>query len=369
VAAILYSHLPAAEMGLLFAAGYVLVLAERAGWLGFFLRVGSATLAGILIAGPMLGTALTLLDYIGDDTNLFGALHQPTNWLFFGPKWDDGGIQLVAGVIAALALTLVACLLPAALVERNRARRRVVWYLGLSVLVVLLLNTVVAEPFWALQTPLSRIQFPYRLLSLTVVALAGLAAIAFDRARPNSAIGWALLAVAPALLLADAGLLTLHRLHNRGDLPPDTATILAKTRDTNEYVLGSLEQVSARFGAAAAIVLSGQAAAVPAYRHSRAIAFDVSAHTPARVAPRQYAFTGWQCRIDDGGWIEAGLLPRPLNVPTCDVPAGRHRLAMRMPPRTGERIGGWAALVGLALALGEIVRGRRTKRDGAVGLS
>lgn len=359
-AAILYSHLPAAEMGLLFAAGYVLALAERRDWRGFFWRIGSATVVGILIAGPLLGTALTLLGNIGDDTNLFGALHQPNNWLFFGPAWDDRGIQLVAGVIALLSLVLVAVLLPAALADG--ARRRIVWYLGLSVIVILLLNTIVAGPFWALHTPLSRIQFPFRLLSLAVVALAGLAAIGFEAAAVRGGprgrlLRSALLAVAPAMLLADSGLLTVHRLHNRGDLPPDTAAILAETRDTEEYVLGSLEQLGARYRKGSAIVLAGAATVRPVAWHSRAIAFEVAADKPALIAPRQFAFTGWRCRIDGGAWVPAGLVPPPLNVPGCEVPTGVHRLEMDMPARAGERIGGWAALAGLAIALGAMLYG------------
>lgn len=358
VGLILYSHLPAAEMGILFSTCYVLALTDRSDWFRFLLRAGTATVAGFMVGALCISTALGLLRFIPDPANMWGERQQPMNWLLFAAKpWVDSGVHTVVVALCLLALPMVAFLGALTWRVQPPASRRIALFLSGSVIVVLILNTEPSRFFWALQTPLSRIQFPFRLLSLHVLAFSGLAGLALDhfersadaRARLARALLWLF---AGGLLLADVALFGLHARYGR-DHPPVNAAIVAETRDTGEYVIGSLEQVDARFGSAP--IWSDQPVTASLLRkETRFLAIEVEAVRPARLALRQFAFSGWRCRIDGGAWQPSVTLPQPLNVPVCSVPAGRHRLEADLPATAVERFGLIATLLGLALALANI---------------
>ncbi|CAN5615116.1 hypothetical protein BH10PSE14_BH10PSE14_31510 [soil metagenome] len=367
-----YSHLPAALMGILFATGYVLVLAGRRNG-RFVLRAAAATVVGIMIGALCIATALGLLHLITDTTAMWGPRNQPMNWLLFSSvRWDDTMHAMTLAMIV-MALVVGTLLAVPALGTQDPQARRVVLFLVLAILVVIFLNTAPSRPFWALQTPLSRIQFPFRLLSIHVVALSGLAAIAHHRfasaAGRRAALRARLLWLGvPGLLLLDASLLAIQNYRNRDERPPTNQQMIASNVDSSEYVPGQMAAVSARFGAASSYALSGSATSRPLVWNAREIALAVDAATPSRLALRQFAFTGWQCRVDGGPWQGAATIPYPLNVAACAVPAGRHLLEARMPATWIERAGGLLTLGGLILALTSLAgawRSSRTSRKDA----
>lgn len=358
---ILYSHLPAAEIGILFATCYLLVLADRADWLKFLLRAGTATITGFMIGALCVATALGLLRFVPDPANMWGERHQPVHWLLFSHQaWVDAGVYKIVVLLCLLSLPMAAILTALAWRVQPPASRRIALFLAASVLAVLVLNTAPSRAFWALQTPLSRIQFPFRLLSLHAPAFAGLAGLALDRfdraegARPRW-IKTGLWLGAAGLLALDVALFGLHALYGR-ERPPTNAAIVAETRDTGEYVIGSLEELGKRFGSASIWSPQAPVTATRARWETRSLALDVNAAAPARVALRQFAFTGWRCRIDGGPWQAPAALPQPLNVPLCDVPQGRHRLEAELGATAVEKLGAIATLIGLLLALADMAR-------------
>jgi hypothetical protein len=351
-AAILYSHLPAALMGLLLSSAYLVVLAFGQGaqvtqinWRLVWQGIG-ATVIGIALAAPCVVPALSLLGYLTDTDAMFGARNQPVNWLLFSQApWVDPAMHLVTLALTTAALAASGILGTIAWHCSGVSRKLLLFLLG-TVIVVALLNHAISRPFWALQTPLSRIQFPFRLLSLQVVALSGLGALALDAARPR----WPKLArlvtlAVPGLMLIDAGLIGLHAYRDRQETNlPSVRDIIASTMDTSEYVLGHARKAAAT---AQDGIIAGSGVTERVQIAHRFTNYRVNAATSVVVALHQFAFTGWECRIDDGPWRIGGQMPMPLGLATCDVPPGAHTLEARLRATPWET-GAWFA-AGLAI--------------------
>ncbi|WP_236554913.1 hypothetical protein [Novosphingobium sp. 9U] len=356
VAAILYCHLPAALIGLLFSTGWLLVEFGR-GDRAVLWRGALASVAGILVAAPCIVPALGLLDYLTDKTAMFGLRNRPTNWLLLsGAPWIDPAMHLMALVLTVGGIAMAAAFAWLGWWARGRGMRPYIVYLAGSVALIALLNTEASRWFWSLPTPLSRIQFPFRLFGVQVVALAGLSGLALAQAYARSPrLARLLWGLVPVLLVFDAGLIAVQALRQRDKHLPGIAEILAESRDSSEYVLGAtIGQPNPIRGA----VLSG-AGDVRSYQLGhRAVSMVVEARSPAVVALHQFNFTGWSCRVDGAAWSEPSRALASSAMATCKVPAGRHRVDARLEVTELER-GAWlAAIVGLALVAASLLVGR-----------
>lgn len=375
IAALAYAHMPGMVIGYLFVAGHAIALMwaepvlRKRGELA--LALGSSALAGLVMAAPMLVPALSLLDRLVDTTAMMGERNQPHNWLLFSAKpWIDPVSHIMALGLLGVSLGLAAWWGRPAVSGVLARQRAVGWAMLATVGVVALLNTSLSLPFWELQTPVSRIQFPFRLLGASSLALSALAALAYDRLlavgrRKQGALLWLLLA---GMLLGDTAIFAYQRLRPRAadTVPPTVAQIMASNQDTSEYVLGDLEEAVGRFGARQALVVGGgdDARLDSIVISGRQALLRYQADQDGMLALRQFAFTGWQCRIDAGGWTQAGRYrlgpsPQSAQVPLCVIPAGRHQLAMRLPAPLPERIGLWLGFAGLAAVLASLLGRRR----------
>ncbi|EIZ79026.1 hypothetical protein WSK_2571 [Novosphingobium sp. Rr 2-17] len=345
VASILYCHLPAALMGLAMSSLYVLALSQ-----GRNLRLmGSATvgtLMGLGLAAPCIVPALSLLHYLPDTTAMFGARNQPTNWLLFArTDWLDPALWLMVIALCSAALTAGIAMVAIAWRKADAPSRTNIAFMGIVVVVVAVLNTQVSAGFWALQTPLSRIQFPFRLLSLQAIALTGLVALAIGQSD-NRLIVRTLWLAAPMLLLFDAGLIGYQHWRDTAGGHRMDAVDLANTADTSEYVLGDTGLAGSRFGSRAFVT---------GYRY---LSQATNAETTLNLPLHQFAFTGWECKIDAGAWGDASRLPAPTRLATCIVPPGRHRVEARLPASNPERWGNWIGLFTAIILFSDALRRR-----------
>jgi len=368
IAALAYAHMPGMVIGYLFAAthGLALVLFETTPRrrLTVLAALGTSALAGLALAGAMLVPALGLLDHLVDLGAMVGERNQPRNWLLFShiPWIDHSAWQMTTGTWA-LTLIMTAVLAPAALSSPARRLRCVAWAMVAIVGAVAVLNCRISLPIWQLQTPLSRIQFPFRLFGASSLAVSAIAGIYYD-SRPASgrvlrtAIPWLFLA---GMLAIDVGAVSYQRLRSRTEHPPVLAEIAASTDDSSEYVLGNLSDATAVFGNSLLLVPDGKQnpdLTVNDLKISnRSITLTYSVKSDTALALHQFSFTGWECRIDAGAWTPAQILQLgrssfAAKVPVCRAPAGAHRMAARLPSPLPETIGFWLSLFGAALVLG-----------------
>lgn len=363
--AIWYCNFPTAEIGVLFVTGYIVSIIGLRD-VRALTRAALATLCGFLIGAVPLVTTLGLFGYLIDTSGLWSPRLSPASWLLLSgqPSTDPAMFALIVG---SITLSIGAGAIGTIIVLRSDRRdlRPVTLFLIGSVVLIAILNTEVSRPFWFPANPLSRIQFPFRLLSAATLAVAGLGALAADvlhrradgRGRTLRRLLWAGL---PMLFLLDATLLGIRTWRDRHGHEPDAVEMVADNMDAmQEFVIGRMAVVEPMFGTAGAVAIDGQAAVQPIAAGNRVRTFSTVALAPATIAVRQFAFTGWSCQVDEGPAVPAGLLPYPRNVPTCVVPAGRHRLTVRLEATGIERIGTLLTIAGLAIALLSILWSRR----------
>jgi hypothetical protein len=381
IAVLAYAHMPGMVIGYLLAAGHglALVLAETGARrrAGLLLSLGTSALAGLAVSAAMLVPALSLLGQIVDPTAMSGERNQPHNWLLFsGTPWIDPVARLATIGVIAMTVVLTAGLARLATTAASPGARGVGWAMIATVLVVGVLNLGISRGFWDLQTPLSRIQFPFRLLGASSLAVCVLAGLAYDRGRAmgqawRERLLWLLMA---GLLMGDMAAFAYQRLRPRDTYPPTLAAILASNEDTSEYVLGDVPTLARLFAGRLAFAPNALAVRITGGdvgNRRLSLAYQAphdQAPEGTAIALHQFAFTGWQCRVDNGPWLPAGQLQSGLSsrggrVPLCAVPSGTHRLEARLPASPAEQAGLWLTLVGLAtviLMLGlDIGRSRR----------
>lgn len=353
VGAILYSHLPSALIGLVASTGYIVALSGLRNW-RLLTKGATATLTGFAIGGAMILPALGLLGSLHDTTAMWGERNQPVHWLLFGDVWIDPAMHVVTAALLVLTIVVAGVAAPIGWYRAGPAARRHIAYLSALIVIVAVLNTAISAPFWALQTPLSRIQFPFRLLGADVVALCGLCAIAIDTVVRGAPSGWTkriIGSITMAFLALNVALFAIQHFRNGDNASVSPAEALRTSADTSEYVLGDVTVARQRFGNRIAVPVRGDAVATMIRQTERTWTLRVDAAVPSRLAMRQFAFTGWRCRLDNGPWVPAGEIAYPLSVPTCDVPASTHLLTLDLPMSLPERLGWLLTVFGAMLAL------------------
>lgn len=350
IAGIFLSHAPSALMIVPVILLYAATLAWQRGRVAYLARTIILTGMSVGVAGFYLATALTQTRFI-NAAALFGGRSEPARWLLGGPTWPDTSMMPVIAVLLLCNVAAAAfCALLAWRADTVPERRWITILLAVIVLVSTLLQTYIAHALWAMSTPLSRIQFPWRLLTVQTLAVAGLGAVALRAAlatRQRVLCGL-LLAAVPAALLLDGALFGYRILRERQLTPPSTAAVLLlQTADAPEYQLGDVIGLARRFGAAQALLTRSGTIAVTAWE-PRNVTFRVTSTAPARILVRQFAYTGWKYRVDGGDWRPADRVGSIVALP---VPTGRHAVEAKLSATSAERIGGVGSLLSLAMVL------------------
>lgn len=332
LAALLLSNAPTALFGAPFICLYAMLLGDRKDWPRLCATVLFAAALAIALSAAWLWPALSQVDLVNDRI-LFNDVYQPANYLIFSPTpWPNQGVRIATTAIFLLHAALLLLVLLAGGAARGRA------LLIASAALILLAMSELARPAWIAGMPWSKIQFAWRLLGLQSLLLAGLVAIAWQAAaaRRKGLTRTALVWLLPGLLLIDAGFLAALSWHVSRRPAWPTPEVAAHRAEVREYWLDDVDALASRFGRGDAIAISGRAETGSLIRNGRSLAIDVRADGPALLALRHFAYTGWDVRIDGGGWSPAGRSGALIAVP---VPAGNHRIELRLPPLPTESRG------------------------------
>lgn len=359
-ACLLLAHVPSSIIVLPFAGIYAWVRFGPNPFCRPALLYAAGSACGVLLAGGYLGTALTHAAFINTSV-LFGGRFESWRWLLGVSPWPDTATEK-----AILLTTLVqAAMLLAGgwILLRQRNRDGVTVTMVATGIVTILLMSVLASPLWHLETPLNRIQFPWRLLVLQTLATAAVSGLAIDRlaGRRRLAAG----GVVSLLVVVNAGLLGYRDLVVR-PVPPTVESL--RSYDAPEYQLGPIAERLAVFdGDSRFRVLSGAAAVSVSAWEPRHLTVLVDATEPSVLALRQFRYTGWT--IDDTAGPLSGIVVEkggPGDLLTISVPVGTSTLDLRQPATIGERLGWIASGAGavMLLAAGFLMRTRRSVTGG-----
>lgn len=334
----------------------------------------AAAATAMLLCGAYLGTALTQVNMIRSE-KLFGGLLVSTKWLLGRNVWPDIPIMVMV-IVAAVAQVGVAIDLFRNAVTRERTglfTSRLTFPLILMIVSVIM-TTDISEPLWSLNTPLNRIQFPWRLLSIQALAIAVLCAYAIDKANvPATAVGAVAhrsVFFAIGLMLAINAALYIFCIVYGGDSGRVREALIEDTTDAPEYQLGDIKLLVAHFpGNARTLALSGSGNIDVTQWKPRRIELATSSPEEMRVAIRQFAYTGWQYSQDGGPMQDAGILSDDEPVVVISIPPGAHNTVISMPPTKQETVGWMASLGGLlCLAAGTAALARwRPAHTGDIG--
>ena len=313
---------------------------------------------------------------------------------FFDPFWGYGFSDDPVGANDGMGFQvgLIALLLALASgygLWRDRRGRGGLWQIEAFLLLIsaaiLFFVTPLAAPIWRLLPMVEVIQFPWRLLALSGFTLAALGGLAAARLLKNGLLE-ALAGKTPdgEVLAGGAVLALLVVFASVHFAAPEKLQPVEAWREDGRAVyqfeqehpdmLGYTRWVEQRFTQSAMTaqyaapdfsndtlerlgILSGEGKTLSHYSRGHSFGGEVDLTTPGVVQIRVYFFPGWQV------WVDGALVPHRLSPPDglmeIDVPAGRHRIDMRMgstPVRTaGIAISGLT----LALLIGLTVLGRR----------
>ncbi|WP_293678082.1 6-pyruvoyl-tetrahydropterin synthase-related protein [uncultured Phenylobacterium sp.] len=353
MAAAILSHLPSALF--LFPAFGVFALIQVRGWreLHSLVRPLAAVVVALALSGAYLATALGHGQYV-DQAALFTGRYDPVHSLI-GPGLALS--KVTVSILLTLGLQVLLVAAAGAIILRAKptgAVGRSVWYLLGVAVVTTLLMTWLSRPLWALGTMLNAIQFPWRLLVLQTLAfgmLMGLGLQQLGQGRsPRFAIAAGLVVV--GILCALNGLLYAKFADHPASGKEQAAKSYVTLRDAPEYRLGDMDMSAGLFPPGRQlVVLSGSGDAAVVGWRSRHVEIDVAARTSLTVALRQYAYTGWNYRVDGGAWRPAAALTGRTPIMTVIVPPGRHRVEARLETTMVERYGWTASGVGVIVLL------------------
>jgi hypothetical protein len=290
---------------------------------------------------------------------------------YSGPGLNDG----MSFQLGAVMLVLVLCGGWLALARRVPQRGTVLLCLAMTAGIIWLMSPA-AQLAWTALPIASLVQFPWRLLGLAAISVSVVAGSLL--ARPDGAAEAQAPALSPEVLilvlvvvLGSFGYTLPHYtpvepwreqpvavIRWDSFSPPDRVAIVAATdvQPTSgpmeaQYLAGEPLQV--------ATLLTGTGTVQTLRRGGASNEVLVRAGGPATVEFYTFDYPGWRVTVD--GQAVAHRHQPPYGLVTVDVPAGEHRLVLRMGTTPPRLAGGIASLLALA-AIGLGLSGRRIWR-------
>lgn len=302
---------------------------------------------------------------------------------FFNPTWgfgysdDPGGVNdgmsFQVGVMVLLLL-IVALYLMATTGVRRRA---LMLYLSVITVALALFMTPLAAPVWEAVPALGIIQFPWRLLSLVALPASALAGLTMANLLWQEGNGQretaGTLVLGALVILASAGFIgaalepvepwredgrAVFRFEQEH---PDMIAFTNFVREpftaspmTADYAADGYSDVRGRTAALTRLAIVEGAGEI--ISHSSAGSSGggtVRMETPGVVRVHLFYFPGWR------GYLDGAPVPIRLSNPhgliEMDVPAGEHRIDVRMESTPARRLGAFIAWGTLIFTLGLLI--------------
>ncbi|MCB9159550.1 MAG: hypothetical protein H6644_06795 [Caldilineaceae bacterium] len=370
------------------------------GWRSLLTRAGLALAGGV---GALLLFAGFLLPLLSEGQNLQQQVYSTGTYdfrnhfvyfgQFFNPMWGFGysddptgvndGMSFQIGVMAALLLIIAIY----QLWGPGMRRRGVMLYLLVVTVALLLFMTPWAQPIWDAVPALGIIQFPWRLLSLVALtgcALGGMAVanVLWQEADADLALG-GVLVVSVLVILASADFIGAPlqpvepwREDGRAvfRFEQEHPDMIAYTTDVKEpfttspmtadYAAADYFDVRGRTDKLTRMaVIEGTGEVVTQASAGSSGGGVVRMATPGVVRVHLFYFPGWQAYLD--GAPVPLRLSDPHGLLELDVPAGEHRIDVRMESTPARRVGAliaWATFLTMLTLLVWPTRRRSTTR-------
>lgn len=378
-AALVMSHLPAAVLFSLSLPLLALFHAVRGrSWLPLLL-LAKIVVLGLALSSIYLLPALSIQAIDIYSHTGFHPWHYYANWFFLDGKAEPDaqfatrlGVIWLTNTVAAVLLFVAAGGLGA-----GKRKHELRWWLAACALVAFMV-TPVSVPVWELLPFLQQVQFPWRIMVVTDLALAMLGVLALDWLAVSFSRGRAALVVVAGLMLFVVGVSDWRQFTNftyfydrwrTNERELDLRALRIGT-DTPEYMpmwvqIDQSELVRRVEGLPRASLLSGSGSVEATQWDNRRLALQVRLSTESEVLVRQAYVPWWQARIEgDAAGRSIATAPAPqTGLLTLRLPAGEYavRITLLTPPI--ERVGQAVSAAALAVLLWLLMQGRGRSRD------
>lgn len=364
-AALVLSHLPAAVLFSLSLPLLALFHAVRNRSVQPLLVLGGMVVLGLALSSIYLLPALSIQAIDIYSHTGFHPWHYYAHWFFLDGKAEPDAQFATRLCVIWLTNTIAAVLLfiAAGGLDAGPRRHDLRWWLAACALVAFMV-TPLSVPVWELLPFLQQVQFPWRIMIVTDLALAMLGVFALDALLASATRARAALVAAAGLLIVVVGLADWRQFTNftyfydrwhTTERQGDQRALQIGT-DTPEYLpmwvkIDQSELVRLVENMPRASLLSGSGNVEAVQWANRQLGLRVRLSTEAEVQLRQVYVPWWQARVEGQGAAQAiATAPAPrTGLLTLRLPPGDYvvHVTLLTPPveRAGQAISAAALLV------------------------
>ncbi len=357
----LITFTPLLALFVLFRLWHVQRAAKRSPWLPRMGLAAAAGIAGLLLAAIFIVPLLAEGPLLNQETfveDTYSVQRHFVYWgQFFSPFWGFGysddptgandGMGFQVGLMPLL-LALIGLALLFRHHKENEETRLLIGFLLAATAAILAVMTPAAAPLWQAVPQLSVIQFPWRLLGLSALTISAVGGLVVHHLlqlvdSEDEAVGGALVmgvlvilatvnyaqpaAVQPIEAWREDGRAVFEFEAQHPDMYGYTR-LVDETFDTSPMTPQYQEPDFSNDKLERLAILSGEGTILSHYSRGHSFGGEVDLSGPATIQVRVYEHPGWQARVD--GVAVAHRVSPPYGLVELDVPAGRHRIDLRM---------------------------------------
>lgn len=376
-AALIMTHLPSLVAFFAVPFLYTLAIAPAQIRVKALIRFAIALALAISLAAIYWLPAMTTQDAISMNAILNEGYYYGNNFLFSktASQYHAQNLWTYLEIVAVLMLSVALCAFLFVWQQQSEQLQQQNYFWFIVAIVTFLMMIPVSQPIWSLLPPLQRIQFPWRLNVVLLVATTALIALAVHsftsaiskRQQAVLAIG----AVLTISLLLSNGVVIKQRLKPRPGLDLTTA-LKINPEEALEYrprwvppeqlQLSALIQTSQRLAQNWTIAGQGQAQ-IQAWK-PRHIALRSEVPTETWLTLKQFYYPGWTARLNDADRL-LPVQPSRDGLLEVKVPSGSHQINVTLEAGTAERIGQIISAIALLLLGGYGLGSTRRDRSQA----
>ena len=368
-ALLIMTHLPTTLIFSMVPICYAFYMANAGRRIKVVVITSGAMLLGIGLSAIYLWPALTMQKFIFMEEATAWQYYYENQFLFTKLKWRGRGSDLFWMSLEVGALACCAFIVSRSNLTNSIKSKATFWIVPAMLCVVMM--TPLSKPVWQIIPSLQKIQFPWRFNAVLSLAAAALLALGiFSIKRPYSLpieVVRALMILFVAIWVQDAATRAWHAYPVNY---VDEAVIRSRDRwlelkrDTYEYrprwVVSireqDLELLQQRIGKSGdrltkVNIIEGTGAAVVNKWEPREIALQVDTPGGALLNVSQFYYPGWTASLVGESNNLVVQPSKPGGLLSIAVPAGTHRVLLRLGRKIPELAGGLVSAVSAIITL------------------
>lgn len=377
-ALLIATHLPSFVIFTIVPIAYIISFAHKPIRAKVLIRFAIALLFAVGLTAAYWLPAMTTQGFISMNAILEKGYFYGNNFLFSRKcaPYHNANFWTYLELVSSFMLALGICAFAIARRSRSILQREANFWLVVSG-VTFFMMIPISQPIWDVLPPLQRIQFPWRLSSILLIAVTALCAIAIETFTASSSanrrrkIAGAIAVFLIGSMVLSNGVIGKQRLkpHTR----MDSASLQINYEEAQEYRpkwvaldrfnLEDIAEMAERLPQRWQLNNAGTVT-IKAWTPRR-IVFQSNTPKDALLTLRQFYYAGWTAKSQDRSW---SVQPSPKDgLLQVALPAGNHGVEVTLEKSIQEKTGEWISTIALLLFGGVVLLSfRRTPKPLAV---